>query len=395
MCWGLSLSRILIQGRTPCPPETHPHHKHTTDEIKTLLELPFRAAEITWRVLGDGERTEGETRIIPYAYRAAYMRRLDILFGPGGWTQSFSMTTVSNIQRSKKVNKAYAMITTGKIIVTSTITIEGFGTRSSTGEGWADDENGTTRAQAQAFRRACAEFGLGRYLRELEGWNCKVPVNAKGYFKRPHFSVLPDSAIHPSELAEAQEVRSRTAKSSRKPAAPAPVCFETRGRQSTNSRRGIIAADGASGCDRYSCFWLCPRHGRQQTAGADAIETQLAVLRTPEVKQRLAGYLDQLSKPLITSVVTGVSELHANGRMKGSLVKDVFFNLDRAVDLMDEINNMEPMLPNDNTLPSILHSHSARTLSDLQTFGDLKAVSRTVTTIYQAEQERQHGTMAA
>jgi hypothetical protein len=113
------------------------------------------------------------------------------------------------------------------------------------------------------------------------------------------------------------------------------------------------------------------------------------------VKQRLAGYLDQLSKSLITSVVTGVSELHANGRMKGSLTNDVFFNLDRAVDLMDGINNMEPMLPNDNTLPSILHSHSARTLSDLQTFGDLKSVSRTVTTIYQAEQERQHGTAAA
>ena len=203
--------------------EITPTQKHTTDEIKTLLELPFRAAEITWRVLGDGERTEGEARIIPYAYRAAYMRRLDILFGPGGWTQSFSMTTVSNIQRSKKVNKAYAMITTGKILVTSTITIEGFGTRSSTGEGWADDENGTTRAQAQAFRRACAEFGLGRYLRELEGWSCKVPVNAKGYFKRPHFSVLPDSAIHPSELAEAQEVRARAAKSSRKPAAHAPA----------------------------------------------------------------------------------------------------------------------------------------------------------------------------
>ena len=110
------------------------------------------------------------------------------------------------------------------------------------------------------------------------------------------------------------------------------------------------------------------------------------------MKQRLAGYLDQLSKSLITSVVTGVSELHANGRMKGSLINDVFFNLDRAVDLMDGINNMEPMLPNDNTLPSILHSHSARTLSDLQSFGDLKAVSRTVTTIYQAEQERQHGT---
>ena len=65
------------------------------------------------------------------------------------------------------------------------------------------------------------------------------------------------------------------------------------------------------------------------------------------------------------------------------------------VHLMDGINNMEPMLPNYNTLPSILHSHSARTLSDLQVFGDLKTVSRKVTTIYQAEQERQHGTIAA
>jgi hypothetical protein len=356
--------------------EIVPNQKHTTEEIKTLLELPFRAAEITWRVLGDGERAEGEARIIPYAYRAAYMRRLDILFGPGGWTQSFSMTTVSNIQRSKKVNKAYAMITTGKILVTSTITIEGFGTRSSTGEGWADDENGTTRAQAQAFRRACAEFGLGRYLRELEGWSCKVPVNAKGYFKRPHFSVLPDSAIHPSELAEAQEVRARAAKSSRKSAAHAPTASAGSGQAVRTAQPSASSASTNS-------------------TPANAIEAQLALLRTPEVKQRLAGYLDQISKPLITSVVTGLSELYANGRMAGNLVNDVFFNLDRAVDLIDQINTMEPMLPSDNTLPSILHSHSAKSLSDLQTFGDLKTVSRTVTTIYQAEQERQHGTTAA
>jgi hypothetical protein len=356
--------------------EVAPNHKHTTEEIKNLLELPFRAAEITWRVLGDGEKTDGEARIIPYAYREAYMRRLDILFGPGGWTQSFSMMTVSNIQRSKKVNKAYAMITTGKILVTSTITIEGFGTRSSTGEGWADDENGTTRAQAQAFRRACAEFGLGRYLRELEGWSCKVPVNAKGYFKRPHFSVLPDSAIHPEELAEAREARARAAKSSRKSAARTPAASFGSGQ---SARSAQPSASGAS----------------TNSTSANAIEAQLALLRTPEAKQRLAGYLGQLSKPLITSVVTGLSELYANGHMAGNLVNDVFFNLDGAVVLVDQINNMEPMLPDDNTLHSILHSHSAKSLSDLQTYGDLKAVSRKVTTIYQAEQERQHGTTAA
>jgi hypothetical protein len=268
------------------------------------------------------------------------------------------------------------MITTGKILVTSTITIEGFGTRSSTGEGWADDENGTTRAQAQAFRRACAEFGLGRYLRELEGWSCKVPVNARGYFKRPHFSVLPDSAIHPEELAEAREARARAAKSSRKSAAHASAASAGSGQPVRTAQPSASSASTNS-------------------TPANAMEAQLALLRTPEVKQRLAGYLDHISKPLITSVVTGLSELYANGRMAGNLVNDVFFNLDRAVDLIDQINTMEPMLPSDNTLPSILHSHSAKSLSDLQTFGDLKAVGRTVTTIYQAEQERQHGTTAA
>jgi len=278
------------------------------------------------------------------------------------------------------------LITTGKILVTSTITIEGFGTRSSTGEGWADDENGTTRAQAQAFRRACSEFGLGRYLRELEGWSCKVPVNAKGYFKRPHFSVLPDSAIHPSELAEAREARSCA---SRRFATHAPAAAARSGGQPSRTSSPQAAPITAT---TSHVPGVSPA---AQSAKADAIEAQLATLRTPEVKQRLAGYLDQFSKSLVTSVVTGLSELYANGRMAGNLVNDVFFNLDRAVDLIDGINNMEPRLPNDNTLPSILHSYSAKALSDLQSFGDLKAVSRAVTTIHQAEQERQHGTTAA
>jgi len=38
------------------------------------------------------------------------------------------------------------------------------GTHSGTGEAWADDENAMTAAEAQAFKRACSCFGLGRYL---------------------------------------------------------------------------------------------------------------------------------------------------------------------------------------------------------------------------------------
>jgi hypothetical protein len=38
-----------------------------------------------------------------------------------------------------------------------------------TGEEWADDENAGTSAEAQAFKRACSCFGLGRYLYYFTG----------------------------------------------------------------------------------------------------------------------------------------------------------------------------------------------------------------------------------
>jgi hypothetical protein len=37
------------------------------------------------------------------------------------------------------------------------------------GEEWADNENAGTAAEAQAFKRACTCFGLGRYLYDIEG----------------------------------------------------------------------------------------------------------------------------------------------------------------------------------------------------------------------------------
>jgi len=49
--------------------ENNPTHKRTTDEIKTLLELPFRVAEITWRVLGMArkQRVKPASSLMPIA----------------------------------------------------------------------------------------------------------------------------------------------------------------------------------------------------------------------------------------------------------------------------------------------------------------------------------------
>ena len=50
------------------------------------------------------------------------------------------------------------------MLVTCELTIFGLGSHSATGEELADDENAVTSAEAQAFKRACACLGLGRYF---------------------------------------------------------------------------------------------------------------------------------------------------------------------------------------------------------------------------------------
>jgi hypothetical protein len=385
----------------PALAQPAPVRVYTPDEIKLYMEVPFRSADLAWRVLN---KNGGEARVCPYARRPAYMKRLDTLFGSGGWGQTFSVTTVSNIQREKYVNGKSVLITTGKVLVTSTISIKGLGTKSSTGEGWADDENGSTRAEAQAFRRACAEFGLGRYLRDLDNWVCKVPLNKKGFPEYPHFSVLPDFAIHPSELEAAQQFRSKSSNhypQQHQRSAPATQSTRTQQQPIRNSNSTSRPAAATRQPAAATAAKPTPISGRApQTQGnhpkpdAALLEAKLAILRTPEVKSRLSSYLEQLSQSLILSVVNGVSELHALGQMKGNLVNDVFCNLDRAVSLVNQIEDREPVLPNNNTLPSILQKYSAKSLSELQSLGDLKAVFGQVETLYRAERERQYGRAA-
>jgi hypothetical protein len=101
---------------------------------------------------------------VPYADSRAYTDRLNALFTPQGWTREYKVQTMTNITRVKKGES----ILSGKLLVTCTVTILGLGSHSGTGEEWADDDNGMTSADAQAFKRACSCFGLGRYFYDIQ-----------------------------------------------------------------------------------------------------------------------------------------------------------------------------------------------------------------------------------
>jgi len=123
------------------------------------LEIPFPPDQVLWRVTNtSNDKKRGQ--VVAYADPRAYTDRLNALFSPQGWTGEYRVETMNNITRVKKGET----IVTGKVLVTCTVTIAGLGSHSGTGEEWADDDNGFTAADAQAFKRACSQFGLGRYF---------------------------------------------------------------------------------------------------------------------------------------------------------------------------------------------------------------------------------------
>lgn len=173
-----------------------------TTELKTNPELdalfvqlvePFDPSEIKWRVT---HTTQDRRRgaVIAFADPRAYTDRLNQIFTPTGWTRTYDVSTVTAVSRMK----GDKLIQTGKVLVTCALTIHQLGCHTGSGEEWADEQNAMTSAEAQAFKRACTCFGLGRYLYNFaEMW---VPLN--DYRQPVNLPPLPQWALPKGSSAE-------------------------------------------------------------------------------------------------------------------------------------------------------------------------------------------------
>ena len=158
------------------------------EKLFAQLEIPFHPDQIKWRVM----RTSNDGRsglVLPFADPRAYTDRLNQLFTPAGWTRQYTISTVPSLTRMEKGRA----IVTSKVLVATAVTISRLGSHTGTGEEWADRENAVTAADAQAFKRACSCFGLGRYLYSFpEAW---VQLNQRG--EPAALPVLPEWALPP------------------------------------------------------------------------------------------------------------------------------------------------------------------------------------------------------
>lgn len=130
----------------------------------TLLEQlrqPFPESAIYWRA-GVVSRDKKRAQALPYAEPRVYEDILNRLV-PGDWSCTFKPW--------------------GESRIICELTIAGL-TRSSTGEENEGFAPGTS-AEAQAFKRACVKFGLGRYLYDIPITWCDYDERARKLLETP------------------------------------------------------------------------------------------------------------------------------------------------------------------------------------------------------------------
>lgn len=128
----------------PLPPETpaRPARPTSLAEAAPWLLRPFHRADVEIKISATNrEKTKGLAS--PYADMRVYFTRMDQICGVEDWSHTITLSERGAV---------------------CALTLFGV-TKSAAGDyPAAGDTNSATSAEAQAFKRACAAFGLGRYL---------------------------------------------------------------------------------------------------------------------------------------------------------------------------------------------------------------------------------------
>jgi hypothetical protein len=131
------------------------------NEMQRRLAEPFSPEEVAFRA-GSVSRDRKRAQALPYAEPRVYEDRLNEVLGPD-WSCRFVAWGEKRLLCELSVRVEDSAGVTREV------------TRTSTGEfGDQDKIAQGTSAEAQAFKRACSKFGLGRYLYD-------VPIAWVGY----------------------------------------------------------------------------------------------------------------------------------------------------------------------------------------------------------------------
>jgi hypothetical protein len=268
----------------------------SNDKMNQILEelsKPFHPSRITWR---PGALTGKKDKALALAYAdlRAYQNRLDETCGMD-WSVSYTPW--------------------GDRIICH-LTINGI-TRSSTGEPDSDAERseiaGTT-AEAQAFKRACAMFGLGRYLYTLPSvWveydtaNQRFTEKAKARLHgiiAQHYQRFLDGENQPTTEEAPEEVQL--------PEAAQPAAVEEAKEQEVEKPAETDAAQPVQVNGGHPDDALQPLRHTLDELGKELYGDQWAYVRAHNIKRLVGEQSDNsgaLSQEQIKMLINGLKKL--------------------------------------------------------------------------------------
>ncbi len=355
-------------------------------ELLAKLREPFHPDEILWRTTNKA-RDGKSVCVAPYADRRAYSDRLNVLFSPSGWSEDFNTTMLAPVPRKKN----NAVIITGKVMVSCRVVIEGLGSHSSTGEEWADDENAMTKTEAQSFKRACTDFGLGRYLYDVPPIRVKVDQHGN-FLQKPELPVqfLPKKFQQATvqQRATQQSTQQRLAANSNPPNTPngphnAPPGPNGGGRPlPPRSAPAINAAATNTGVRSATCGSPRPAAAPgtqpalvqsaplQPQASGDNQALSWITNTDPKKRAQIRTYASILGGPLFDDIVNGVTLAVQEGTNKNDLGTAILEYLERAARGMDMVRSLGEQLAEEKFF-GILDALNVERLDAIPTFGTL------------------------
>jgi hypothetical protein len=131
------------------------------EQVLEGLRVPFSVEVVAWKPQTIS-RERKRCLAVPYADTQPYQERLDQVCPE--WQDDYAIWFSDPQETLGRAGEK--RVISGKVFVKCGLTIAER-TRSDVGECELIDENALTSAKAQAFKRACAAFGLGRYLYDL------------------------------------------------------------------------------------------------------------------------------------------------------------------------------------------------------------------------------------
>jgi hypothetical protein len=365
----------------------------TAEERAVLLarlRVPFADDDVQWRI-GATSRDKKKGRIVPYADKRAYFDRLNQVLTPAGWMDDYSVNVCPFPRRKRGRDGTDVVIESGKLTVLCKLTFFGIGSHTGDGEAWADDENGMTRASSQAFRRACAEFGLGRYFYNFgELW---VPLNQYGEMievpKLPAWALPPAGAKQatapampngapagkPANATTAAANGRATEQSTKPPTPPPPKnggpkppqCASSN--QPTQNRNTAAAPPGRG-------YQQAPPNTQRPAAPAQGTSAPPIVLPAEvadlKLRARIADYHPLLGPTLYTNIVQGTTAAAKGGRLSRDLGGNLLHFLDMAAQFIDEVRGLAPKLP-EAGFRSLLDRHGTPSLAAFSSLNTLKS----------------------